>query len=381
MQGLLQTVIQQALDQQRLVGVEVMVAQRGEIIYHLAAGWADRENQRPMAKGGHFRLASVSKLIVSTAAMVLVAQGELQLDEDVQRWLPGFKPTLADGSAATISLRQLLSHCAGLGYRFLEESDDGPYARAGVSDGMDRSDLTLAENVQRIGSVPLLFAPGSAWCYSLAIDVVGALIEKVQQQPLDQAVRALVTGPLEMGATDFFLSPEQIVATAYVNDYPQPHALREGECVAPFEGTVGIRFNPSRVYDRQAFPSGGAGMVGTASDVMRLLETLRTGGGTLLKSAWVAEMARDQIGAHEIPDSPGVGFGLGFSVLRDPVLAASPESIGTWRWGGAYGHAWFVDPVKQLSVVAMSNTLYEGMSGAFVNELRNAVYQGLWEEQ
>ncbi|MRS21264.1 serine hydrolase [Enterobacteriaceae bacterium RIT692] len=75
MQGLLQTVIQQALDQQRLVGVEVMAAQRGEIIYHQAAGWADRENQRPMAKRGHFRLASVSKLIVSTAAMVLVAQG------------------------------------------------------------------------------------------------------------------------------------------------------------------------------------------------------------------------------------------------------------------------------------------------------------------
>ncbi len=85
MQGLLKNVIQQALDQQRLVGAEVMVAQRGEIIYHQAAGWADRENQRPMVKGERFRLASMSKLIVSTAAMVLVAQGELQLDEDVQR--------------------------------------------------------------------------------------------------------------------------------------------------------------------------------------------------------------------------------------------------------------------------------------------------------
>lgn len=88
-------------------------------------------------------------------------------------------------------------------------------------------------------------------------------------------------------------------------------------------------------------------------------------------------MARDQVSEHVLPDMPGVGFGLGFSVLRAPLLADSPESIGTWRWGGAYGHAWFVDPQQALSVVAFTNTLYEGMSGQFVNDLRDAVYQAL----
>ena len=118
-------------------------------------------------------------------------------------------------------------------------------------------------------------------------------------------------------------------------------------------------------------------MAGTAPDLLRLLETLRQGGGTLLPSEWVAEMARDQTAGRELPDAPGFGFGLGLSVLRDPVLAASPEAAGTWRWGGAYGHSWFVDRAQGLSVVAFTNTLYEGMCGRFVTDLRDAVYRAL----
>ena len=373
MQKILQQVMQTALDEQRLVGMEVIVKRDGVTLFHQAAGYADRENQRPMTVGERFRLASVSKPIVSTAAMMLVAAGRLSLDSDITRWLPTFKPLQPDGSRALITLRQLLSHSAGLSYRFLEATPDGPYARAGVSDGMDATTFSLQENLQRLGTVPLLFTPGTAWCYSLAIDVVGAIIEQVLQQPLPEAIHHLVTG--------FSLSAGQSVATAYVSDQPRPHILREGERVAPFEGTVGIPYSPERVYDPQAFPSGGAGMVGTVSDLMTLLEMLRSGGGTLLPAEWVREMARDQVSQHVLPDMPGVGFGLGFSVLRDPLLAGSPESVGTWRWGGAYGHAWFVDSQQALSVVAFTNTLYEGMSGQFVNDLRDAVYLAIQEAQ
>ncbi|NIG17216.1 beta-lactamase family protein [Pantoea sp. Al-1710] len=377
MQKILKQVMQTALDEQRLVGMEVMVKRDGETLFHQAAGYADRESQRLMSVGERFRLASVSKPIVSTAAMMLVAAGRLSLDSDTTRWLPTFKPRQPDGSRALITLRQLLSHSAGLSYRFLEATPDGPYARAGVSDGMDATPLSLQENLQRLSTVPLLFTPGTAWCYSLAMDVVGAIIEQVQQQPLPEAIRSLVTGPLGMKQTGFSLSADQSVATAYVSDTPRPHILSEGEVVAPFEGTVGIPYSPARVYDPQAFPSGGAGMVGTVSDLMTLLEMLRSGGGTLLSPEWIAEMAQDQVSEHVLPDMPGVGFGLGFSILRDPLLAGSPESVGTWRWGGAYGHAWFVDPQQALSVVAFTNTLYEGMSGQFVNDLRNVVYQAL----
>ncbi|MDR6448080.1 serine hydrolase domain-containing protein [Paraburkholderia terricola] len=373
----IQAAVQQALDGRRLVGAVVLVARDGELIHRQAAGWADRESRRTMTVDAVFRLASVSKPIVSTAALVLVAQGRLNLDDGIDRWLPEFRPRLADGRPARITTRQLLSHTAGLDYRFFEADADGPYARAGVSDGMDASGISLGENLRRIATVPLLYEPGTAWGYSLATDVLGALIEQVHGEPLDAAVRQLVTGPLGMADTGFVALDAQRVATAYVNDAPQPHPLAEGEIVSPFEGAVGIPYSPARIFDPQAFPSGGAGMAGTAEDFLRLLEALRQGCGALLPNELIAEMARDQTGGQELPNAPGFGFGLGFSVLRDQALAASPESEGTWRWGGAYGHAWFVDRVRGLSVVALTNTLYEGMSGRFVTDLRDAVYGAL----
>lgn len=367
-------VIDQALADQRLVGAVVLVAQEGELIHRRAAGSADRESARTMTEDALFRLASVSKPIVSTAAMVLVAQERLDLDQSIERWLPDFQPSLPGGAAAHITLRQLLSHTAGLGYRFFEADDNGPYALAEVSDGMDQTGITLVENLRRLASVPLLYTPGTSWAYSLATDVLGAVIERVCDQSLDQAVQALVTGPLGMNDTAFAARDADRLATAYVNDAPAPRRMRELEVVSAFDGAVGIRYAPARAFDVDAFPSGGAGMVGSAGDFLRLLEMLRKGGSPLLPPAWVEEMSRDQTDGFTLPNAPGFGFGLGFSVLRDPVAAASPESPGTWRWGGAYGHSWFVDPARGLSVVAFTNTLYEGMSGRFVAELRDAVY-------
>ncbi len=372
-------VIDRAVADQRLVGAVVLVARGGRLVHRRAAGLADREAGRPMREDALFRLASVSKPIVSTAVMVLAGQGRLTLDDPVTRWLPDFRPRLPDsagGDEATITLRQLLSHTAGLGYRFLETSADGPYARAGVSDGMDDGDgITLAENLRRIAQVPLLFPPGTGWLYSLAIDVLGGVVEAVCGRPLADAVRTLVSGPLQMHDTGFHAPRDGRLATPYVNGPgPVPRRMEGLTVAAPFEGSVGIRFDPGRAFDATAFPSGGAGMVGSAGDVLRLLECLRGGGAPLLPARLVALMGRNHTGARGPADAPGYGFGLGFSVLHDVPAARSPESEGTWRWGGAYGHSWFVDRARALSVVALTNTLYEGMSGRFVADLRDAVH-------
>lgn len=370
-------VLASALHEERLVGAVVRVHQHGQPRYGRAIGWADRETRRPMALDTVFRLASASKPIVSAAALVLWAQGRLALDDAVTRWLPAFQPRLPDGTAPTLTLRQLLSHQAGLGYRFFEPDGNGPHAQAGVSDGMDASGIDLAENLRRIARVPLLYPPGTGWAYSLATDVLGAVIERVAGLPLPDAVQALVTGPLHMLDSGFFCDTPERMATAYVNGTAGPHRLQEAEVVAPFDGTVGIPFSPGRIFDRAAYPSGGAGMAGTAGDLLRLLEALRTGADGWLPEAVLEEMGRDQTQGAELAAGPGLGFGLGFSVLRDPAAAASPESPGTWRWGGAYGHSWFVDRPRALTVVALTNTLYEGMHGRFVNDLRDAIYQGL----
>ncbi|MBF6636913.1 beta-lactamase family protein [Rouxiella silvae] len=371
-------VIGQALADNRLVGAVVIAAHRGEICFQIADGWADREAQKSMSLNTLFRLASVSKPIVSAAAMALIRQGRLFLDCPVDALLTDFRPTLANGETATITVRQLLSHTAGLGYRFLESDAQGPYAQAGVSDGMDNATQSLSENLRRLARVPLLYTPGTAWCYSLAIDVLGAVIEQVCGLRLDQAVKSLVTEPLRMEDSGFYtLQPERL-ATPYVSDHPQPHILAENESVSPFEESVGIPYSLHRILNAEAFPSGGAGMVSNAPDLLRFFEALRQGGEPIISSSLIDEMGRDQTSGALLPNAPGFGFGLGFSVLRDPDEAASPESVGTWRWGGAYGHSWFVDRQRELTVVALTNTLYEGMSGQFVSDLRDAVYASLF---
>ncbi|WP_303637734.1 serine hydrolase domain-containing protein [Stenotrophomonas tuberculopleuritidis] len=363
---------------QRLVGAVVLVRQHGVLRHASASGLADREAATPMRRDHLFRLASVSKPLLTTVILRLVASGVLDLDAPVQRWLPGFRPALADGSRPPISLRQLLSHSSGLGYRFLEAGADGPYARAGVSDGMDAARLTLQDNVQRIAQAPLLFAPGSQWLYSLGVDVAAAVAEAATGERLQALFDQLLAQPLGLRDTAFATAAHDRLATPYVSDTPQPHRLQEGEVVPPFDGTVGIAYSLARATDPQYHASAGAGLVGTADEVMRVLEALRDArASSLLPASLLAQMGRPQVSDQGPADPPGWGFGLGFAVLRDPAASGTPQAVGSWRWGGAYGHSWFVDPARALSVVALTNTLYEGMHGAFVDELRDAVYGDL----
>ncbi|KLD79537.1 beta-lactamase family protein [Xanthomonas hyacinthi] len=369
--------IDTAMAEQRLVGAVVLLSLEGKIAYQRAIGFADREANRKMREDTLFRLASVSKLYVSIAAMVLVARGRLALDEPVDTWLADFRPKLADGSQAQITLRHLLSHTAGLGYGFLEPVD-GPYHRAGVSDGMDLSNLSLEENIRRIASVPLLFASGTAWSYSLATDVVGALIARVMGVSLPEAVRELVMAPLGITDTGFSVVDAARLAEPYINEASGPRRMADSETIPLWEGVEGLRLSPSRAFDANAFPSGGAGMIGTAGDVLRLLETLRRGGEPLLPAELVDVMATDHALGMDLAPWPGRGFGLGFSLLRDPATAGFAETPGTWRMGGAYGHSWSVDPACKLSLVAFTNSGLDGQSpgGRIPQELCAAIYRG-----
>ena len=133
-----------------------------------------------------------------------------------------------------------------------------------------------------------------------------------------------------------------------------------------------VTFSPVRLLDPTAFPSGGAGMAGTAMDVLRFLETLRAGG--LLQSPTRSAMFTVQARTREQADGPGWEFGFGGAVLVDPKAARTPQAPGTLQWNGAYGHKWFIDPTNECTVVALTNTAFEGMIGRFTIDLRNAVY-------
>jgi CubicO group peptidase (beta-lactamase class C family) len=367
----LDKVVEAAIAEQRLVGAVVLVARDGKIVYRRAAGLADREAGRPMREDAIFRFSSVTKPFVSAAVMKLVEDGKLDLDDPVTKWLPDFKPKLADGSRPAITLRQLLNHTSGLTYG-LAEPPSHPYHTLGVSDGIDLSGLSLDENIRRLGQAPLAFPPGSAWRYSLAMDVLGLVIEKAAGKPLPEVVAATVTGPLDLADTGFLARDPTRLTAAYFNARPAPERMTDNLDV-PI-GPTAVRFAPSRATDPTAFPSGGAGMVGTAGDVLTFLEALRQGGAPILKTSTVAEMMKDQVGIQAATQGPGWGFGYGWAVLDDPAVAKTPQGSGTIAWGGVYGHNWFVDPKNHLTVVIMTNTAFEGMNGSFTTQVRDAVY-------
>lgn len=367
----LDAAVRRALDEHRIVGAVVIVARHGRIVYRKAAGLADRERGTPMREDALFRLASVSKSIVSAAALALVDQGRLGLDDPVSRWLPWFRPALADGTRPEITVRQLLTHTSGLTYRF-QQPPGGPYAAAGVSDGLDRTGTTLEENLAKLASAPLEFAPGSRWNYSLAIDVLGAVAARAGGAPLPEVVARTVTGPLHMKDTGFWAADPDRLAVPYVSAKGGPRRMGDPDDM-PF-GASAVRFQPSRATDPAAYPSGGAGMCGTAGDFIAFLEAVRTGGGGIVAPATARAMTENQVGAIRPLAEQGLGFGFGGAVMLAPGRSGHSGRAGAWTWGGAYGHHWFMDRRAGLSVAVFTNTTPEGMVGEFADDVTRAVY-------
>lgn len=359
----LDAVINSAIAQERIVGAVALVAEDGEIVYRRAAGLADREAGKPVSEDTIFRLASVTKPMVAAAALSLVDSGIIALDDPVTRFLPDFRPRLADGSEPAISIRHLLTHTSGLIY--------GYDRAAGISEGMDQPGRGMAENLARIAAQPLAFAPGTSWRYSVAIDVLGGLMERAAGNSLPAILAERVTGPLGLADTEFVASAPERLATAYADCSPRPIRMADQQ---PVQGKDGIlHFAPPRAFDPTAFPSGGGGMVGTAGDFLAFLEAVRQGGAPILSPDSVRLLSENAIGSFDT-GVPGRSFSLGWSISRDPAAAGLPYSHGTWQWGGVYGNFWFVDPVRRLSVVSFTNTAVAGVNGAYPDAIRDAVY-------
>lgn len=367
--------IDMALKTERITGAAVLVALDGEVVYERAAGLADREARRPARMDTIFRLASVSRVIVSATALAMVERRIIPLDGPVSRWLPRFRPKLPDGREPVITVRHLLTHTAGLDYGFTPPG--GPYQRARVSSGLDMPGLSIAEAMERLASVPLLSEPGKAWTYSLATDVLGAALESAGGASLPDLVREFVTGPLKMTDTDFYVSPARAerLAAAYADGMPRPVRMSEPHELLCQFGL--LRFAPSRALDPKSYPSGGAGMAGTAGDLLALLEAIRRGGSPILRPDSAVALTTDALPSGMTMPFPGWTWSLGVGVLRDRQAAGVLHENGTWRWGGAYGNDWFVNPHRRLSVVSLTNTALEGSDGAYPRNLQNAIYYAL----
>ncbi|MEM8539925.1 MAG: serine hydrolase domain-containing protein [Pseudomonadota bacterium] len=367
--------IDYAISNNRLVGAVVLAAVDGEFVYRRAAGMADREVQSPMRENSIFRLASVTKPMVSATALSLIEDGRLSLTGPITRWLPTFKPKTVDGHTPEITLHHLLTHTAGLDYGF---DDQLPaYRDAGISTGLEQPGLGLNEAIERLSVMPLVYKPGTNWRYSLAIDVVGAVVERAANAPLADVLRERITGPLDMSDTGFEVTDAARLATPYRDGMPEPELMSDGDMVKNLLGP--IAFSPSRIFDANSYQSGGAGMVGTAPEFLRFLEVVRTGGRPIL-----GDEGHRMITEPALPTGVSIGeagwdHGMAGPILKDNSWARGFHGIGTWRGGGAYGHYWFVDPINKLSFVCFTNTAFEGCDGPAVLNIRDALYRAISE--
>ncbi len=363
----LNAVIDRAIDEDRIVGAVVLASRNGSGFFRRTAGYADREAGKPVADDTIFRFASVTKPVVAATALALVDKGKLALDTPITEYIDWFAPRLPDGRQPAITLHHLLTHTAGITY------DGDTLERAGVCGGIKNTSITLKENIRRLATVPLLYEPGTMWQYSMAIDVAGALIEAVEGTSLGEAVAKYVTGPLGMTDTLFGASDPERLSTAYAN-LPQGGTERMRDIhtmLTPWGSET--TYHPGRIFNADAFQSGGGGMAGTAPDFLKFLNALLAGGDLILSPKLAATAFTNMIGT--IPrDTEGEGFSYFGALAYDPAASGQPVSPGTVRWGGIYGNHWFVDPVEKLALVAFTNTALEGCDGDFRFEIRDAAY-------
>jgi len=352
------------VDDGRLAGWQIAVARRGEVVHASTYGHRDREAELPVEPDTLWRIYSMTKPLTSVAAMQLWEQGRFELTDELSRYLPAFADVqvYAKGSSARpflvpatepVRIWHLLSHTAGLTYGFLHTSVvDAVYRAHGYEWGVPRG-TDLAAACDAWAGLPLLFQPGSAWGYSVATDVLGRLVEVLSGQPLDAYLREHVTGPLGMVDTSFWVEPERAerLAALYTPDPATGRAVRLDA------------FGAAALHE-PTFLSGGGGLVSTAADYARFTTALLRGGelegSRLLGPRTLRMMTQNHLpggldlgavstGGFAETTFDGIGFGLGFATVLDPVPVRTLMSRGEYFWGGAASTAFWVDPAEEVT--------------------------------
>lgn len=354
-------VLQQYVDSGELVGVVSMIARRGQIVHFEEAGVLDKDTGAPVAKDSIFRIYSMTKPVTSLAVMMLYEEGKLQLTDPVERYLPAFRNVRVVGTGGALvaperpmTVQMLLTHTAGLTYGvFGDTLVDRQYRDAGVMTSPDNTTF-----IERLGQIPLQYQPGTRFHYSVATDVLGALVEAVSGQTLGEFFEERIFTPLQMTDTSFQVPPEKLPRFGTNHTFnPQTGQLE-----------VSDRPATSNFVNRQTFESGGGGLLSTAEDYMRFSQMLLNGGELggvrIIGSKTLEYMTRNHLGGifgdqgvHG-PDSlgamaKGTGFGLGFAVVEDQTAIGGIGSDGEYYWGGAAGTIFWIDPVEELTGIVM----------------------------
>jgi CubicO group peptidase (beta-lactamase class C family) len=384
----------QYLDTGGFANAQLLVAHEGEIVHFSSQGPA-REGGAAVDEGSLFRIASMTKPVTSVAFMILVEEAKVALDTPVHHVLPEFKRTgvYAGGGAGVpfqtrhpdqpMRMVDLLRHTAGLTYGFQNRSNiDAAHRDTKLENWHGHHDLDGF--VAALAELPLEFSPGSSWNYSVATDVLGAVVQRVSGMSLPDFFRTRIFEPLKMHDTFFTVPADKLdrLTDCYVLPDPIGAPRRREMFDRGAESLWSIPFK---------FISGGGGLVSTALDYHRFCTMLLNGGeldgARILGRKTIALMTQNHLpGGADLTSmsrslfseaqNAGTGFGLGFAVTIDVARSMMPGSVGEYYWGGMFNTAFFVDPVERISMVFMTQ-LSPSMIYPIRRELKTMIYAAM----
>lgn len=380
--AILTKTLQNYVAQEKLPGAVALVLRNGKVAYWEAVGQRDVEQGAPLQKNSIFRIASQTKALVSVGIMILQEEGKLLISDAVGKYIPEFNETTVaeptvDGyrvvpAKRKITLRDLLTHTAGIDYG--NGTAKEAWKAAGIQGWYfaDRNEPVLA-TIKRIGSLPQQAQPGTAFVYGYNTDILGAVIEVVSGQTLSEFITARILKPLGMNDTHFYL--------------PKAKANRLAGVYSSKDGVIERAADPGKMVGQGAYVngprksfSGGAGLLSTAEDYATFLQMMLNKGTyknqRILSRKSVDLMTQNHLGDIVFPQTPGMGFGLGFSTVEDVGLRGELGSHGEFGWGGAYHSTYWVDPAEQLVVVYFTQ-LIPAENVDDHQKLRTLIYQAL----
>ncbi|MFK7898719.1 MAG: serine hydrolase domain-containing protein [Myxococcota bacterium] len=385
----LDRVLEGFVDREQIPHFQLQVARRGKLVHEHIYGTMSRESGEPLGRDSIYRLYSMTKVITGVATLIAYEQGRFLLHEPVANYLPELADVRVmewgtNGRSAIvdaerpITILDLLRHTSGFSYNFIAPSPLGKmYTEAGITPGLKpgarpsalgepgpNEGIDLEEMVKRLGEIPLIAQPGTAWNYGVSMDVLGRLIEVTTGRPFDAFLEEEIFLPLGMRDTAFFVSEDRLdrFPACYIPTPDQGMALQDDPRLSGYR-------------KRPALPSGGGGLVGTADDYMRFAQMLLNQGRVaerqllsprVLRMMMTNQLPQDTFGARPLAalygrtlanDSLGVGFGLTGSVITDSTYTGLPVSEGSFGWGGAASTYFWVDPEEDIAVIFMTQLL------------------------
>jgi CubicO group peptidase (beta-lactamase class C family) len=370
----IEAVTQKYVESGLVPGAVMLVARRGKIAWTRTMGFRDRAAKDPMVPNSIFRIYSMTKPIVSVAAMMLVEEGKMQVSDPVSKYLPemghmkvgvetseGGKPTLQlTDPARAMTVQDLMRHTSGLIYGSRGKSlVNAAYIEAKIGN----RDFSNEEFVSKVSQLPLRFSPGDRWEYGVSTDVLGRVIEVVSGKTLGEFLNERILTPLGMTDTGFFVPADKL------NRAAQPWQTPEAPPMTP-------RFD---VAQKPRFESGGGGLTSTMDDYLRFAIMVADGGEfagkRLLGSKTVEFMTADHTGSRP-GRPPGLGFGLGFEVRTSVGDSGLPGSLGEYGWAGNAGTLFWIDPKEQLIAIYMVQ-VDDGVRIMLRNQFRTMVQSAI----